>query len=514
VKFHFIKTFPGLSSAKHNFMKSFCIISFILVSTWVSFSQEYKLFNSSSRKVYSNFPLPDSSLSLSFDSASITGNDSVYHNFTQVGNTVISGENCSFWGSPECIKQDRPTWLGSHVIYDNASGYKFFTSYGDTLNFDFSLAPGDSALFFENQQEKFYLSFLKYDTITVLGYSDSAKFYTIIHTDLSGNTIFSALNGEKIIVAKNLGLIQFLQVDEFPILLNPVYMIGNRNPDLGFAKLTNEVLYDYSVGDEYQVEEKLTYNYPSPYNHEQYIKYTILSKSLTDDSIVYQALQHVFAPSASIATDEIVDLNYLRNTVVSEIPFEYTAPVENSFFNTRKFYLEDHCGMKLWTYHVNHNRGLRYCQDYNCWGSNDVLGPPPLEDTVYVVGLGIFSSIYSDAFLTPPPSDDYSFSRKIIYFKKNNFSCGSEAFLGINKLPAQGSLVTIYPVPAKNVLTVETPHFTGSYITISTLSGQQIISQPLTQKVTQVNISNLAKGIYFLKFTAALIVNVQKFVKE
>jgi len=431
----------------------------------------------------------------------------------QPGN-IISGENCQFWGPPQCIRQDRPSWLGERIVYDNNDTYVFFNLMGDSLCFDFSVSQGDSSLFFQNPNEKFFLTFSKMDTITILNYTDTAKFYTIIHTDAWGNTINSALNGMKIIIAKTLGLVQFLQVDAFPMVLNPVYLIGNLNPDRGMIKLTGETIYNHAPGDEIQIQVKTHYNYPSPDNKEQFVKFTFLSKILTVDSVIYRANRIVFDKGSSSATEEIVDLKYARNTIIASIPYDYTIPTESGFFNTQKLYLQDYCGLKLWTYHKNQNRGLRYCSADNCWGSNDVPGPPPEEDTVYTLGLGIFSSIYADAFLSPPPSQDYSISSNIIYFKKNGIACGNEAVLGINECSVAEKLFSVYPVPARNFLTIETSVTQDCYLTITTVAGQKVLERPINHKITSIDVSYFLNGIYLVKLRTNNTIQIEKFIKE
>jgi len=491
-------------------MKQILTITLLLLSI-LCFGQDYKLFNASSQKVYTNFPVPDSTFSIAFDSAALVGTDSVYYNFTQPG-MIITSQNCQFWGGPQCTKQDRQTWLGARIMYNNASIYNFFTLDGEMLSFDFSVSGEDSTLFFENQAEKFYITFEKADTLTVLNYADSVRIYTIIHTDASGSTINSTLNGEQIIVAKTLGLIQFLQVDAFPGILNPVYLIGNVSPDLGLAKLTNEILYEHSVGDEIQIRDYLNYNYPSSDNHERYIKYTFRSKTVTMDSISYQADRHVFDKGSSTSTNDIVELTYLRNEIITKLPYDYLKP--EYYLATRKLYMNDYCGLNLWTYSVNQDRGLRYCSDENCWGSNDVPGPPPTEETIYTIGLGIFNNLYSDHAIATPPTSGYTLSQSVIYFKKNSISCGSEAILGIEENNPKRILLRVYPNPAEDFITIETSVTKESSVSINNLHGQEIYKQHLSDKLTRIDISNLKRGFYLVKLTTENSVLVEKIILE
>jgi len=492
-------------------MKSFFILSLLMISMF-SFSQEYKLFNASAHKVFTNYPLPDSTLSIAFDSVCMVGTDSVYYNFTQPGNMIISS-NCQFWGPPECTKQDRPTWLGSKISYNNSGSYKFYTNSDDILNFNFSATAGQPTLFYESATEKFYYTFTKTDTIKISDIIDSARFYTVSHTNISGTPINSTLNGKNIIIGKNLGLIQFFQVDAFPQVLNPVFLLGQQYPELGFYTLTNEMLYDYAIGDVIQYHEKQHYNYgPPQWNYDRFIRFTIVNKSVTTDSVIYTANKYEFDKGASSASNESVMLKYKTHEIVTQIPYEYTDPNSYLFVN-RSMRFDDYCGVKRWTYREKPAYGLGYCENENCWGARDVPGPPPFEETIYTCGLGVYKSEYSEfAFYPTDPGRDYL--KEMIYYKKNGVSCGSETFVGLDNNPASDDLLTIYPVPASEFLTVETPVPTGSTISIMAITGQELLKQNIFNKTTSINIGQLKSGIYLLRFESGKSITFKKMIKE
>jgi hypothetical protein len=490
----------------------FILTTTILLFSIFSFSQDYKLFHADSRKVYTNFPVPDSSFSIAFDSVLRVGSDSVYYNFTQTGNTITS-DSCRFWGAPECTKQDRPTWLGSGIKYDNQSVYTFFTQLGESLNFDFSKMDGNPVLFYQNATEKFYYTFLKSDTLTVLGFVDSTKFFTITHTDVSGNTINSPLNGSHISIAKTLGLVQFFQVDAFPDVLNPVYMLGNITPDLGLDKLTNADIYNYEIGDEFQIHETTYYHYSPPnQNSDRFTRYFIIGKLITADSVIYTAESEVFEKGASTASNDIVFLKYKSNEVIAQIPYEYTNPAQY-FYNIHSLRSENYCGTKRWTYRVKPNQGLRYCDIDNCWGPNDVPGPAPTQEDVYTLGLGLYYSIYSEGIINWN-SPGYRHTSELIYSIKNGVECGSEAFLGISEKPVATDSFLLYPVPAKDFITVETALANGSWLSIYSIDGMEISKQQLSETKTQIDISHLKSGIYMVKLITGKSVMIKRMVKE
>ncbi len=491
-------------------MKNALLYALLILST-ISLGQNYKLFHANAKKVYTNFPVPDSTFSIVFDSVKLVGTDSVYFNFTQPGN-MINSDSCQFWGGQECIKQDRPTWLGSKVVFDNISGYEFFTANGDTLTFHFTVNTGGPVIFYQNPEEKFYITYLKSDTITALNFQDSARFYTIIHTDASGNVINSALNNSQIIIGKNLGMIQFFQVDAFPSLLNPISILGNISPDIGLAKLTNEILYDHTVGDILQFRAYQHYNYGPPEdNYENFIRYTFLSKTITTDSIIYTAAKYIFEKNEAIATNDMVVLKYKKDDFTASIPYDYIQP--DWFMITPKLYLHDYCGLKLWTYSTKRNQGLRYCSSENCWGSNDVPGPPPFEETIFTSGLGIYSSIYAEAPMSGTSTAVYR-SNTLIYFKKNGISCGTEAILGFDENPESGLLFLVYPIPAKDIITIETNDPKGGIVSIVAGNGMTLLEKQFSGKSTQLDISFLKRGIYLLKLTSNETLRVKKVIIE
>jgi predicted GH43/DUF377 family glycosyl hydrolase len=73
--------------------------------------------------------------------------------------------------------------------------------------------------------------------------------------------------------------------------------------------------------------------------------------------------------------------------------------------------------------------------------------------------------------------------------------------------------LSIYPNPAKEVLTIETDR-SGLYtIEITTLSGQLLYSAKMVGPVIQLNLSSFQKGLYFLTIRSRNYVRTEKIVK-
>ncbi len=85
--------------------------------------------------------------------------------------------------------------------------------------------------------------------------------------------------------------------------------------------------------------------------------------------------------------------------------------------------------------------------------------------------------------------------------------------VGITK--QQESTISIYPNPATDKITIETAATpTQCQLSIINLNGQALITRQITEPKTQLDISNLPSGVYFVRVTGEKRVEVGKFVKQ
>jgi hypothetical protein len=86
-------------------------------------------------------------------------------------------------------------------------------------------------------------------------------------------------------------------------------------------------------------------------------------------------------------------------------------------------------------------------------------------------------------------------------------------YSGINE--KQESRLSIYPNPATDKITLET---TGavkeSNLAIVNAQGQELISRKITEPKTQIDISNLPSGVYFVRLLNEKTVEVGKIIKQ
>ncbi len=72
--------------------------------------------------------------------------------------------------------------------------------------------------------------------------------------------------------------------------------------------------------------------------------------------------------------------------------------------------------------------------------------------------------------------------------------------------------ITIYPNPAKNSLFIKKTNSSNSFVTISNLQGELVLSVQNASNV--INISNLNEGVYIVKIIDSWNMKIAKFIKE
>ena len=88
------------------------------------------------------------------------------------------------------------------------------------------------------------------------------------------------------------------------------------------------------------------------------------------------------------------------------------------------------------------------------------------------------------------------------------------AAIGVENIPNE-STFSLYPNPSSIQITIETSaNPTKSQLSISNLSGQQLITCQSTQPKTLMDISSLPSGVYFVRVTNDRTAEVRKFIKN
>ncbi len=490
-------------------MKKFLYLSFLIFLALHVGAQDFAPLTSASAKLFSHGQFADTTYSLKFDSLAVAGSDSVFIPHYLVSPDYYESDTCIAWGGG-CFKQDSNTFIGESVISNNQGKYTFITNRKDSLVFDFNLAMGDSTVFFQNQDERFFMIYLGMDTSSIMGYNDSIKNYEIAHTDGNGNVINSALHHQPIRIGKTLGLTHFFRVDLFPVVLTPIHLIANKSPDLGMHALTYEKLYDHQPGDIIQYEKE-RYEEPGPPwgNYTIYTTKTYLERTDTPDSIIYTIARVQFNADSTEASYDTLRVAYNRNTVFRQIPYDYVSK-ENWNIQANTFRQVNACGLNLWENKMIIDYRI-YCSPENSWCSYDIPGPPPWNWIIYRSGIGLwddYENIYDIQYWQL-----YNRNR-VVYFKKDGIECGELITVGLPEPVAKQAGIYVYPNPANDNLNIETAYPTKAQAQLMTMSGQTIRTFKLDERFTQISLADVLAGIYLLKVISGREIFIEKLIVE
>lgn len=87
--------------------------------------------------------------------------------------------------------------------------------------------------------------------------------------------------------------------------------------------------------------------------------------------------------------------------------------------------------------------------------------------------------------------------------------------VGFPELSSGSIKMKIYPNPALAKITIETyPSPAKCQLSVMNLSGQQLLTYQITDPKTQLDISNLPGGVYFVRMTCDETVEMGKFIKQ
>jgi len=396
------------------------------------------------------------------------------------------------WGP--CYKRNAPIWIGNSVEEVANGIYNFVNSDMEILDFNFNIDPYGLHVFYEDDIQRFSY---QYDptitTYTIDGVVDSVKVYYIIHTTLGGDVIMSELQGREIIVGKDLGLIKFFVVNDFPNVLIPLTLLGTNSsdgnsPDVGLTKITYNDIYDYYPGDEIQyVEYSFDYNGPPFLNYHRYLKETYLERNETDEFINYTVATELFYSDSLEVTKDTIDISYEKNIVIAGIPFEFGT---GEYLNNRSLRMVNHFGVNHWLFSTdNYYLELLYCGDSNLWCTTEFNYEYTYRE--YELGLGLYTEGWRLFY-------DRGNGKDVVYYKKDGVKHGEEVVVKVNNLYVDKSRLTIVPNPAKDNIRIEGDFGYDAFVCIKDMNGRQHMNSTNLKGEQVIDVSPLLPGVYLV----------------
>lgn len=380
--------------------------------------------------------------------------------------------------------------------------------WGDSLYFDNNSNMGYSWRLLSSDFN-YYLTVDSLATMNLNGGVDSVKYLKIEKKDTLGNQVHYAYSGNRILISKRYGFLSQIDWREFP--MNTVISNDTISRKFVNTQLLRREMYDYSVGDEYQISTKYLGSSisrdPRFFDRKNLTSSRILSKrySTSTDTVFYtmetktyyeKALNIPSFPNYTISYDTInsIDTIHLRidslnkKAVPSLTDYPYFRNDSNIGETTLRNYQYNgrlHLSLKSDPY-----SRIRDTLNNLCWRLN-----PSYYSSYYhaIKGVCVYSE-YHDYNLFSQVVE----LKNIVYFKKGNEVWGRKRLMvNIKEVPLKEKFL-ISPNPTYGQITI--PQVENlNLIQLYNMQGQLVSSiRPQSNTPTSLHIEG-APGMYFVQ---------------
>lgn len=428
------------------------------------------------------------------DSARVAGADTVYYPFhTPRGGYFTDG----FGGTGNVGNMDSTggSWLGKKVVKQPGGVFLFDNLWGDTVIIKTHAHVGDSWLLYTDTSTVYFKATVTaIDTITLPGGLDSVKTITINVYDTSGILVNNPLNNAHILLSRNHGLLQVMDLYTLP------YPNASNNTSLSLSthydyymdiapkglyrsislpdKTVMDV-YKWNIGDLYEYDVKGMNNNVIP----DYAADTIIGKTVYPDYISYTISQ-------ATATFNWINYGFTYNFIITKNASSLT--VGNSYIIDTSIMPEEYGNASLLYYYPD---DTSYCSK------------SPLYNSVknYLEGIVIHSRIanwnyYKDGLgqvdvgFIDYGNQNYNMRKNLVYYNQAGNTCGQViGQLGIAPLSKMNTAV--YPNPVSDKLTIQLPG-NGTYaITVINLLGQVVYRNSVNTSFS-ISVAPFPNGVY------------------
>ncbi len=473
--------------------QTLCTFLFLIITGVSGFSQNYQCLQTGVKHYFTNSN--GYVRGIRIDSVHSYPDSLIYYPFH-----TLRG---SYSGTMGIIPTDSNggSWLGKKVIQLNDGTFLFDNIWHDTIIIKTQAEIGDSWIFYQDTSNVYYKAFMMSKTVKSIGsVHDSVKTMVIRAFDRDTGYVPSDPASELIIaVSKNFGFYQAFDLYLFPHryvcptsycdtatgLVNDYFFQLCTEQQFSFVEtphIQNENLYEYNVGDifEYHV-------YCSGTGIcQKYILDTIFSKTVTSSTETeYEIHERGYLQSGYPTTYSV---SYaIKNLTVTAGDFDFLNPT----------FMPEELGIdSKYTYFQN-DSSCGFVSPLFTIVSGELFNDfqPCGSSSTYKVGFG-----QKQNYECHDPTPGNSTSSRMIYSFKNGVSCGTFKYLPteVNDILLSTDAVTLFPNPANNNLTIRTGK-PGKYtVSLTNVSGQQVLANEYDGADIVLDISTLASGFYFV----------------
>lgn len=492
----------------------------LVVASSVSFGQNFTPFNANVTKRFYNSVNPaDKDYFFYSDSTSNHSSGlTVFHQYFTLQQAPLgySISNCGFWG-PAAKDILDTTWLGAVVLYNsNTSHLILKNAAGDTLDFDFSIQPGDSAKFYENAAGAYFIKAGPQQNETVYTVTDAVKTFTILHYDVNGQLMSTGLNGKPVKIGQQTGLIAFFDAYHFPGVETHLTLRGQLNPLLGTYQIRLEHVFPFQVGDSMQ------YQGYKGLNCDYFRNYRVVGRQETTDSVTIMFKSSVHYPPSILPPSVCPPIAVYPDTLIFKknsdlIGFPYNKVDEDTYpltsigvygqgyeFRTEFIMNNFPCVSNRLSY-TGEALPFRYCEACLCIGDVDAYAyPNGLVKRTYADGMGIVVS----GLRGYDNWGEWTGSATLVHSSIGGEVCGNYVAVGLPQLSAISGM-DIYPNPVKNELKIRSK---VDVLNVYSLHGTLV--RTFKNPGSSVRIDELPGGLYLVQVVTGTRSEYRKIVKQ
>ncbi|HYD22796.1 MAG TPA: T9SS type A sorting domain-containing protein [Flavipsychrobacter sp.] len=457
------------------------LLSFVVLP-FTSFGQDYNPFTPGTDRFFIN--AGGYLRGMRIDSVTTIGPAQVYHPFRSPRNYY------------QTLNNDGGSWLGKHVTRLPGDTFYFDNLWNDTVVIRSQALLNDTWTMYDDATSIYYLATLtSIDTMTVLGSLDSIKTITINAFDASQPLTSDPLDNKQIILSKNHGLVQTMDLFTFPAhapgqpYQDSIDRLLDINPPTNTSKYifslieftvpTQIEIYDYEIGDAFGKK-----GWEVGFFDKEWID-TVMSKNIVSSNQI----------EYTIRTNKKLINQYGWN--YSSIISTYTAtnapafamykmPEESNQGYVYYYYPLDAARCHLSAKYVLKDNFIFFPTYGNCgfWYH-------------YKKGLGLID--YAECFSLDVGDSQADW---MVYSRKNGQPCGYLADpVNLERLESTTYKFDVYPNPSNQTLFIKNPNQNQLYLSLSNIYGQQVANIQGKNETITISTANLVPGIYNLRTT-------------
>jgi hypothetical protein len=424
-------------------------------------------------------------------------------------------------GDPSgCWDSDAGSWIGNARVTPEGDYYFYNDVYmynipdGNYVNVHEEMLIksqaqlGESWTFYANDSigNYAYAEMTDIDTLTILGQLDSVKFISVKRYS-DDEWLF------ELRISKNFGLQRTINFrDFFPGEFYPfnmqvnhyeVYALsGKESDETGVHKLTVGDVYDFDIGDEFDVLAEVDSEQGFILAFIYYIN-TVLDKSFSSngDTVFYvidSLTWTISNDSITFARDTVVDEYYNLDQHLPDgqyIPFEtkYYDPSDVSYFGMYRFYYDRIHFFDQYAYFTSQSGDTCFYSPF-LWESSRT---PNWIFSEFIEGCGSYDMEIRQ--------DGYScvYCSVLMYYSKVGEEWGEKLIppVGLEERNQHIGQLNVYPNPAQDLLYVKCGHLGASVNkTYRLINSSGMIVSKVTTRETEIKIDvdRLPPGLYLL----------------